>query len=101
MIHADQRPFPRQGKADAEPAAGLAHILPGLENVAGIAVHHPEVAGGELLHTLWPDRAQSDRCLDGLVADGLVEPLADGYFSLPSTAASDGSSAPGSGHGSR
>lgn len=56
---------------------------------------------GELLHTLWPDRAQSDRCLDGLVADGLVEPLADGYFSLPSTAASDGSSAPGSGHGSR
>ena len=39
---------------------------------------------GEELHALWPDRAQSDRCLDALVADGLVEPLAGGYFALPS-----------------
>jgi A/G-specific adenine glycosylase len=31
----------------------------------------------------WPARAQLDRALDGLVADGLVDPLADGRFALP------------------
>jgi len=31
------------------------------------------------------DDAQRARCLDGLVADGLVEPLADGRFALPGT----------------
>ena len=31
------------------------------------------------------DPAQRERCLDGLVADGLVEPLDDGRFSLPRT----------------
>lgn len=63
---------------------------------------------GELLHTLWPDRQQSDRCLDSLVADGLVEPLAQGYFALPSAGTSSpgtpspaASSAAGSGHGLR
>ena len=30
-----------------------------------------------------PTRAQLDRALDGLVADGLVDPLADGRFALP------------------
>lgn len=40
--------------------------------------------GAETLHAVWTDRAQSDRCLDALVADGLVEPLADGRFQLPS-----------------
>jgi A/G-specific adenine glycosylase len=30
-----------------------------------------------------PDRVQQARALDGLVADGLVEPLADGTFRLP------------------
>lgn len=38
---------------------------------------------GEQLHAGWPDRAQSDRCLDALVADGLLEPLAGGRFRLP------------------
>lgn len=37
----------------------------------------------DALHAVWPDRAQSDRCLDALVADGLVEPLEDGRFQLP------------------
>jgi A/G-specific adenine glycosylase len=32
----------------------------------------------------WPDALQRERALDGLVADGLVEPLADGLFALPS-----------------
>jgi A/G-specific adenine glycosylase len=31
----------------------------------------------------WPDRAQLARALDGLVADGLVDPLPDGRYSLP------------------
>ena len=39
--------------------------------------------GADELHAVWTDRAQSDRCLDGLVADGLVEPLEDGRLGLP------------------
>jgi len=35
------------------------------------------------LDLVWPDALQRERALDGLVADGLVEPLADGLFSLP------------------
>ena len=32
----------------------------------------------------WDDDVQRERCLDSLVADGLVEPLGDGRFRLPS-----------------
>jgi A/G-specific adenine glycosylase len=32
---------------------------------------------------VWADRAQLDRALDGLVADGLVDPLPDGRYALP------------------
>jgi A/G-specific adenine glycosylase len=32
---------------------------------------------------VWPDNAQRARALDGLVADGLVDPLPDETFSLP------------------
>ncbi len=32
---------------------------------------------------LWPDPLQLDRALDGLVADGLVDPLPDGRYALP------------------
>ncbi|GAB7192667.1 A/G-specific adenine glycosylase [Kineococcus sp. NUM-3379] len=40
----------------------------------------------EALEAAWTlDAAQRARCLDGLVADGLVEPLADGRFALPGT----------------
>ncbi|WP_308220263.1 A/G-specific adenine glycosylase [Kineococcus sp. TRM81007] len=36
------------------------------------------------LDAAWPgDAVQRARCLDGLVADGLVEPLPDGTFALP------------------
>jgi A/G-specific adenine glycosylase len=31
-------------------------------------------------------RTQLDRALDGLVADGLVDPLPDGRFALPGSA---------------
>jgi A/G-specific adenine glycosylase len=39
------------------------------------------------LDLAWPDVAQRARALDGLVADGLVEPLAAGYYALPGSAA--------------
>ena len=35
------------------------------------------------LDATWPDARQRGRALDGLVADGLVEPLPDGTFCLP------------------
>ena len=35
------------------------------------------------LDLVWPDAIQRERALDGLVADGLVEPLADDLFRLP------------------
>ncbi|MEZ0492512.1 A/G-specific adenine glycosylase [Kineococcus sp. TBRC 1896] len=39
----------------------------------------------EELAACWPDAPQRARCLDGLVADGLVEPLDDGRYCLPRT----------------
>jgi len=42
---------------------------------------HPVTA--EQLHRTWADPAQRDRALDGLIADGLVDPLPDGCFALP------------------
>jgi len=35
---------------------------------------------------VWAEQAQLDRALDGLVADGLVDPLPDGRFALPGSA---------------
>jgi A/G-specific adenine glycosylase len=44
-------------------------------------------AGGPVqavqLEAAWPDQQQRARALDGLVADGLAEPLPDGRFALP------------------
>jgi A/G-specific adenine glycosylase len=37
----------------------------------------------EVLDGAWPEPLQRARALDGLVADGLVEPLADGAYRLP------------------
>jgi A/G-specific adenine glycosylase len=34
----------------------------------------------------WADQAQAARALDGLVADGLVDPLPDGRYALPGSA---------------
>ncbi|MDF2090777.1 A/G-specific adenine glycosylase [Knoellia sp. 3-2P3] len=36
-----------------------------------------------------PEQARRERCLDGLVADGLVEPLARGRFRLPGSTTSE------------
>jgi len=35
---------------------------------------------------VWAGQAQLERALDGLVADGLVDPLPDGRFALPGSA---------------
>jgi A/G-specific adenine glycosylase len=35
------------------------------------------------LDKAWPDAIQRARALDGLVADGLVDPLPDGRYALP------------------
>jgi A/G-specific adenine glycosylase len=43
---------------------------------------HGPVPHGDL-RPVWDDDLQRERCLDSLVADGLVEPLADGSFRLP------------------
>ena len=37
-----------------------------------------------MLDVVWAEAVQRERCLDGLVADGLVEPLADETYALPS-----------------
>jgi A/G-specific adenine glycosylase len=42
---------------------------------------HP--VDGDLLAQVWDEPVQRARALDGLVADGLVDPLPDGRFGLP------------------
>ena len=42
-----------------------------------------EEVGADRLAAAWPDDLQRARCLDSLVADGLVEPLAGNRFRLP------------------
>jgi A/G-specific adenine glycosylase len=36
---------------------------------------------------VWPGQAQLARALDGLIADGLADPLPDGRFALPGSEA--------------
>jgi A/G-specific adenine glycosylase len=43
----------------------------------------PGAVTAEALDAAWAEPRQRARALDGLVADGLVEPLADGTFALP------------------
>jgi A/G-specific adenine glycosylase len=42
------------------------------------------------LDVVWADRAQRARALDGLVADGLVDPLPDGRYALPGNSVKPG-----------
>ena len=41
--------------------------------------------GADLLDQVWDEPVQRARALDGLVADGLVDPLPDGRFGLPTS----------------
>jgi A/G-specific adenine glycosylase len=43
----------------------------------------PEPVDKAALDIVWADAAQRERALDGLVADGLVDPLDDGRYALP------------------
>ena len=49
------------------------------------------------LDAVWAGQAQLARALDGLVADGLVDPLPDGRFALPGGRALPGSALTGAG----
>jgi A/G-specific adenine glycosylase len=44
---------------------------------------NPEPVAKARLDIAWADAGQRDRCLDSLLADGLVEQIADGRFALP------------------
>ncbi|PYC87880.1 adenine glycosylase [Streptomyces tateyamensis] len=50
--------------------------------LAVLRAQHGPVRRGQL-DVVWPDEIQRARALDGLVSDGLVEPLADGHYQLP------------------
>ncbi|WP_375486468.1 A/G-specific adenine glycosylase [uncultured Jatrophihabitans sp.] len=43
----------------------------------------PDPVAAEALDAVWSEDAQRGRALDGLVADGLVDPLPDGRYALP------------------
>jgi A/G-specific adenine glycosylase len=51
--------------------------------LAVLRERHAPVPASDL-DACWPDAAQRARALDGLVADGLVEPLPGSHFRLPS-----------------
>jgi A/G-specific adenine glycosylase len=98
------------GVAAADGLAGVAGVpgVPGVPGVAGAARRRTQKyegtdrqCRGRLLAVLraaenpvrradfdavWAGRAQLERALDGLVADGLVDPLPDGRFALPGSA---------------
>ncbi|MEU4391786.1 A/G-specific adenine glycosylase [Kribbella sp. NPDC023855] len=50
--------------------------------LAVLRAAHGPVRKSEL-DACWPEPAQRERALDGLVADGLVDPVADGRYRLP------------------
>ncbi len=79
---------PAQGFAgtDRQVRGLLLDVLRGCE--------HPVTAGA--LDGAWQDDVQRARALDGLVADGLVEPLPDGRFALPGPAGTP--AGPAAGH---
>ncbi|MFC0626932.1 A/G-specific adenine glycosylase [Kribbella deserti] len=68
---------PRKGQTyDGTDRQARGRLLAVLRDSAG-------PVGKARLDRAWPDVAQRERALDGLVADGLVEPLARSRFRLP------------------
>ena len=49
----------------------------------GVLRDSPEPVTQARLDVVWPDDIQRARALDGLITDGLVDPLPDGRFALP------------------
>jgi A/G-specific adenine glycosylase len=70
---AERRPAQRYEGTDRQCRGRLLALL--RESLGPVSQQHLDVA--------WPDAGQRARALDGLVADGLVDPLPDGRFALP------------------
>jgi A/G-specific adenine glycosylase len=68
-----RRPAQRYDGTDRQCRGRLLGVL----RESGSPAHHAD------FDAVWGDRAQLDRALDGLVADGLVDPLPDGRYALP------------------
>jgi len=68
-----RRPVQRYDGTDRQCRGRLLAVL----RESGSPVH------AEHFGAVWPDATQRARALDGLVADGLVDPLQDGRFALP------------------
>lgn len=77
--------FPDNAESTRRPQAyaGTDRQVRGLLMAALRESADPVPAG--TLDLVWPKAAQRARALDGLVADGLVDPLPDGRFALPGT----------------
>jgi A/G-specific adenine glycosylase len=68
---------PRRGQTyDGTDRQARGRLLAVLRNATGPVPRHE-------LDQAWPDAVQRERALDGLVSDGLVEPLARNHFRLP------------------
>jgi A/G-specific adenine glycosylase len=68
-----RRPGQRYEGTDRQCRGRLLALL--RESPAPLSARHLDVA--------WPDAGQRARALDGLIADGLVDPLPDGHYALP------------------
>jgi A/G-specific adenine glycosylase len=75
----------RRGQAWAGTDRRVRGLLMAVLRSASAPVGHGDLVAAVPDGTL-RDPAQRDRCLDGLVSDGLVEPLAGNRFSLPGLA---------------
>ncbi|HEU0102571.1 MAG TPA: A/G-specific adenine glycosylase [Mycobacteriales bacterium] len=52
----------------------------------GVLRESPDAVEADVLAQVWDEPVQRARALDGLVADGLVDPLPDGRYALPGVA---------------
>ena len=75
-LSAERRPGQRYEGTDRQCRGRLLAVL----RESPVPVPH------EHLEAVWPDAKQRARALDGLVADGLVDPLPNGLFGLPALA---------------
>ena len=73
---------PRRGQAYEGTDRRVRGLLLAALRAADTPLEHTELVAAAPDETL-RDPGQRERALDGLVADGLVEPLADGLFRLP------------------